>query len=142
MKAVVLAFFRVGVLLSAMGAGAAFLTLENVQLGFILLGLIIVHLVIAMWTANKATSYTAYEECFADIVGDIMGYSLLVLALVAWFVAPFYVVIPITLMHYYMIMGFLVMMMGIALFEMMMTIRACLIALERQNPVAASGALN
>lgn len=131
------ACLRVGVLLSLVGAVSCFAHLDNVMLGFILLGLIALHLMVSMWTANKPTSYNTYRQCFVDIAGDITGYTCLLLMLFVWVLWPYHVLqLPMSVAQYWLGAGFLLVMCLITLFEMIVTIRSCLIALERQNPVS------
>ena len=74
-------FFRLGVLLTLAGFVVGFMRLTDLSLAFVLLAFAAVYLGWSVWTANKSSGYEHPRECFADILGDIFTYSLLLAGL-------------------------------------------------------------
>ena len=135
MKTLFQSFFRLGILLSLAGFVVGFLQLTDLLLGFILLALAAVYLAWSVWTANKSSGYERPRECFADILGDIFTYSLLLVGLFIWLLLPKFTTLPLSVNHYWILTAYLGAMIGITLIELMVTVHTCLIAMWRQNPV-------
>ena len=103
----------------------------------VLLAFAAVYLGWSVWTANKSSGYEHPRECFADILGDIFTYSLLLAGLCVWLLAPKHLPLVQTLPpnHYWILTAFLGAMIGVTFIEMLITVHTCLIAMWRQNPI-------
>lgn len=136
MKTFLQSCFRFGIILTAAGFGVVFfLHLAGLMLAFVLLALAAVYLGWSVWTANKSSSYDLPKQCFDDIIGDITAYTLLMAALFVWLLLPHYLKLSLTDNEYWILTGFLGVMIAITLVELVITIYTCLIAMWRQNPV-------
>ena len=137
MSALFKSFFRLGVLLTVAGFVVGFMRLTDLALSFVLLAFAAVYLGWSVWTANKSSGYEHPRECFADILGDIFTYSLLLAGLCVWLLAPKHLPLVQTLPpnHYWILTAFLGAMIGVTFIEMLITVHTYLIAMWRQNPI-------
>lgn len=128
---------RPTVIIALLGTGSAFI-LERVYLLLAMITLISIHLVFSILSANKSYGYETYLRCFYDILADLIIYTLTLLFIFAWYTAPFYVEVEASMStaSYYFVMAFLILVSVIKLAETIITVRNCLIAMERLNPIS------
>lgn len=131
---------RPTIIVALLGMGSAFF-LEKVYLLLAMITLIAVHLVFSILSANKSYGYETYRRCFYDIVADLIIYTLTLLFIFAWYIVPFYVTLSaaMTTASYYFVLAFLILTSVIKLAETVITVRSCLIAMERLNPISITG---
>lgn len=131
---------RPTIIVALLGMGSAFF-LEKVYLLLAMISLIAVHLVFSILSANKSYGYETYRRCFYDVVADLIIYTLTLLFIFAWYIVPFYVTLSaaMTTASYYFVLAFLIVTSVIKLAETVITVRNCLIAMERLNPISITG---
>ncbi len=135
---------RPTIIIALLGAGSAFFV-EKLYLLLALVTLIAIHLVFSILSANRSYGYETYRRCFYDVVADLIIYTLSLFIIFAWYIAKFHfpaVFAPMTLASYYIVLAFLVLTSVIKLTETIITVRNCLIAMERLNPVSITGVGN